>query len=493
MVFVGGCSRSSGVPRAQPTPMAKVALEAAAPPIDAGSIADSGGQPAKLVPGAGRVFFGKWTTQNPAIAVEELYVVRDEDAGVRAFFSRDQDDWAASLDGAGHLRPSTTGPEPLEVTLYEDGTFEGEHQYTDGSKSIWVRAPFAPVEIRQLAQPAGFVGDLSRIVRYRIKLALRGDAVEGVARYPTTRSELRIAGKIDRGTRNVTADELDRDGHVTGHIDAILLGHVVPATFSERLAIIGHWSSPDGKRRLPMRLEEGYYPDRVTMALGRSLSAQEVYTRDCDLVNEYVYPVIDGAPKGFAESVGASLKSIAFDYEDPDGGVIRMAPGARIKRDACPVDPERRGTNSTVYTATALFGSWVALQFEHYAQEGSISGHVWSECIAVDLATGELLEAAKLLDPATRATLTERARSEALASLPPVDAGSKDEPEDGMRVAAAELSLEDVPLCIEEHTVRFALISHRVFGPAQPVFDRGLVARLLAPGKLRDLVAPAAR
>jgi len=174
-----------------------------------------------------------------------------------------------------------------------------------------------------------------------------------------------------------------------------------------------------------------------------------------------------------------------------------MAPGARIKRVACPADPERRGTTRAVFTATVLHDAWVALDFEHYSQEGSLSGRVWNDCIAVDLATGEVALPARLLDAATRATLTARARKEALASLgPPPDASvdaSVDPLDEGARRAAAELSLETAPLCIEKESVRFVNVTHRVYGPAPPVFARALMAGLLPAGKLRDLVAPMAR
>jgi hypothetical protein len=58
-----------------------------------------------------------------------------------------------------------------------------------------------------------------------------------------------------------------------------------------------------------------------------------------------------------------------------------------------------------------------------------------------------------------------------------------------MRRAAEELDLAHAALCIEEKKVRIANVSHPVFGPAPPEFERSDFLRLLPPGKLRDLLA----
>ena len=437
------------------------------------------------------MFFGRETTQLPELAVEELYVTKT-DTGIQALFDRDDDEWSASLDDAGHLTPTKPRRDPLSLTLYEDGSFDGEVRYTDGSKALWARTPYIPASETLLAEPTGFAGFVAGAIRYRIKIGAQGETVSGVARYSPTRRELGIRGRLDRASRQLTADEVDESGHTTGHIDAALLGHVRAAPYSTSLSLLGTWTSPDGKRRLPIHLDAGYYPDRIVLPAGRALSAQDIYTRDCEYVNEVVYPVVDGAPKSVSNPLDALLRSLTFtEGVQPLAG---MAPQSWVKRERCSADPDRRGTNSAVYSATALWGSSVAVEIEHYRQEGPTSGGVWTDCVVVNLSTGESIVPAKLLDATARATLTERARKEAvshLAKLSPKDSVDRDLDE-GMRQAATELSLEDVPLCIEEHSVRFALVSHRVFGPAQPVFDRAVVAEVLPAGPLRDLVDPKA-
>src|SRR4029453_18548256 len=100
--------------------------------------------PAKLAPGTARIFFGRQTSGTPAIAVEELYVSVGK-SGARAVLSAGGDnEWEASLDAAGHLRPTKPRSDPVELSLYEAGTFDGEHRYEAGSKSTCTRPPFGP-------------------------------------------------------------------------------------------------------------------------------------------------------------------------------------------------------------------------------------------------------------------------------------------------------------------------------------------------------------
>src|SRR5580692_11096835 len=163
-LFLGGCSRSSGATHAQPTP--NVALVDAGPhPLDAAAAVSTGRKPASFVPGTGRVSFGNCTSQNPAISVQELHVVRDEDGGTGAHFLDDADEWPASLDDAGRLRARKSALGPLDITLYDDGSFEGEQRYEDGSKSTWAAVPFVPVAAEQLREPVGFEGFLGGTIR----------------------------------------------------------------------------------------------------------------------------------------------------------------------------------------------------------------------------------------------------------------------------------------------------------------------------------------
>ncbi len=317
-----------------------------------------------------------------------------------------------------------------------------------------------------------------------------------MARYAATREELRLRGKLYRDTRTLAVDEVDGQGRVVGHVEALVLGHPFAKPFSATMRLVGTWTSPDGTRKLPVRLDEGYYPDRVTVATGQSVVAQEHYAAHCDKIEEVVWPVLEGAPSNVTTPANAALKALTMQGPStepvPPEIAALLKRGTAIDRAHCSdKTPEDRGNDSGVFVATPLHASWVAIEFEHYWQQGTISGNVWTDCVAVDLATGEIVAPGTLLDDKTRATLTARARKTALAQF--ADAGAAETSNDRMRHAADQLSLENVPLCIEEKQVRFALMSHRVFGPSQPTFTREEVSRLLPAGKLRDLIEKRAK
>jgi hypothetical protein len=477
VVALAGCGRACG---ASSTASA-TSTDARAPEDAAASV---------LVPPEGRVFFADWVGQHTKeLAATELFVRRDG-AGAVAIFH--DEELSGALDDAGHFKIPAKGERgPIDFTLYDDGTYDGSETYSDGSKSTYVRTPYRPLAPEQLATATGFKGFLSGGVRYRMKLAFRGDDVEGVARYPITREDLKIRGKIQRAARRLEADELGPDGKVTGHVEAIVIGHVVGKPYSASHALVGTWSSPDGKRHMPLRLDEGPYPDRVVVAGGASVSAQERYADDCGTIEEDVFPVIDGAPPGVAKKIELALRTLTLEGPSPDpvdpAQVAALAAGAKVKRQGCEnKEPELRGLQQAVYEATPLHATWVAIEVGHVVQQGSSPSMSWLNCVAVDLATGDIVEPAKLLDAKTRDALTTRARKEALAALG--DAG-RDPLEDGMREAAETLALDDVPICIGATSVKFGIVPHRVFGPAQPVFDRAEVARMLPAGKLHDLVA----
>ncbi len=493
-----GCGRGrGGTQRAGRDAARRTASSSASPPsLGAADVPDGGAVPRPpLVPAGGRIFFGTSTSQTDAMATDELLVLPTANgvnliSGYVNLFSG-YEDLTGTLDALGHIQIARVGGESLSLTLYADGSFDGVCIWADGSKGAWIRTPFRPLSSEQLAVRAGFQGFVSENVRYRVKVSMRGDEVEGVARYAATRQELRLRGNLHRDTRTLAVDELDSESHVVGHIEALVLGHPSAVSFSAAMRLVGTWTSPDGRRKLPFRLDEGYYPDRVTVSTGQSLVAQEHYAAHCDKIEERVWPVVEGAPSNVMTATNAALKSLtmhgpSIDPEPPEL-VALLKPGTYIDRTHCnDKTAEDRGSERGVFVPTPLHGSWVAIRFEHSLQQGSISGHAWTDCVALDLATGEIIAPGTLLDDTTRATLTSRARKAALAGFP--DVGRADTSSDPTRRAAAQLSLEKVPLCIEEKQVRFALMGHRMYGPGQPTFTRDEVWHLLPAGKLRDLV-----
>lgn len=499
VALVVGCK---GGPSREPSgaalPRDAGAHDGATPAVDAGAVdvrkasldAGAGARPAVLEEGKARVFFAKRKGWDEGIALQELYVVRE---GAKAHVVLDDDDpFDAVIEADGRLRRIGTPPaEPLVLTPYDDGSFAGEVRYKDGSTSTWERHGFVPVGPELDGQSFTLAGFLAATTRYRVKLALRGNDLEGIARYPTTREDLRLRGKIDRANRTIDIDELDGAGRVTGKLTGVFLGHQRAAEYRRDFALRGSWQSPDGKRHLPMSLTIGFYPERVVRR-GISLSAQERYERDCDLVTEYVWPVVGGAPTGVAEKIESRVKGIVLQGLEPGPppaeAIAALRPGTSVKKAKCKKDdPEARGTTSGIYSAVALRDAFVAIEVEHYAQQGSISGNVWHDCIVVDLATGEVLEPNKLLDTKTRDALTRRAKRQLTPPPGPNDFREQ------TKAAVDAISLADAPLCIGEKTVRVMLTQHRVFGPGVPEWSRDELASLLPPGKLRELVTPIAK
>ena len=304
-----------------------------------------------------------------------------------------------------------------------------------------------------------------------------------------TSEELVLRGKVDRQTRRIEVDELGPGSVVTGRLYFLVLGHVLGPGFSGPFAMVGTWTSPDGKRQKPVRLERAYYPARMRAENAAWLSAHESYEDDCGMVHDYVWPFADGAPAGVAAALERKLKALVLQSPAPDSPdpseIAQLVPRSQVK-DKSECDPdasvETHGTESGVFTATPLRGARMAVDVEHYYQSGGISGHVWHDCLVLDLAKGTIVEPAKLLDPTTRRTLEKRARAAAIAAV------GNTKPDDPMLEAAKALDLEHVPLRIEATKLRFAYVGHRVFGPAAPEFDREEVEKMLPNGELRDLL-----
>jgi hypothetical protein len=285
------------------------------------------------------------------------------------------------------------------------------------------------------------------------------------------------------------------DDKAGNHIDAIVMGHIAGAGFTSSTTIIGTFRDTSSTRAF--KVTDGFYPKRIgPLKGGIFLSAQERYSNDCDIVEQYIFPVLDGAPadvaKSFEETFGGmTLAGIsASDKPAPQ----RIKPGSKIRQNCPKLTAEqwtqRHQDNRALFTASKLRDAWVAIDVEHYYQGGGASGHSWNECFVVDLATGEREETHKLLTEATVATFEARARKEGLAALADAGPPKGDSLIDGMRDAAGSISLANAELCIEDKKVVFRVAQHRVFGPARPEYDRAEFARLLPEGKLKALLLP---
>jgi hypothetical protein len=474
--------------------------EGSAPPPTLGALLSS----------EGRIFFGRSKSQREEIATDELFVVVKEpgDGGsdaksVRIILGNEGELVATVVkEDAEFVQLASKNavaepPEPIELTIYKDGSFEGAKTYSDGSKWVWIRTSYRPIDPEQFKKPLPFDGILGNTLRYRLKLwRTSPTAIAGRYRFPDTRADRELRGTIDPTSRRLSLDDVDPK--LGGHIDATVIGHLAGGSFTTNTTIIGTYRDASSSTTAPraFTVTDGFYPERLgPLKGGIFLSAQERYSNDCDIVGDHIFPVLDGAPadatKTFEEAFGAIvLASISGDKPAPQ----RIKPGSKIRQN-CPklsleAASNRRLSDRALFTAFKLRDAWVAIDVEHYYQGGSASGHVWNECFVVDLATGEHEEAAKLLTEATIATFEARARKEALAALADAGPPKGDSVVDGMRDAAGNISLKGASLCIDDKKVVFGIGQHRIFGPTKPEYDRTEFTRLLPEGKLKALLSP---
>jgi len=508
LLNLAACQRCSSSSANTSTPDA-AAIPAA--PVDAASTTPEAPplKPSAVLTPNGRVFFGKSKTQREEIATEEVFVqqANPTDKTVRVLLQQTEytatlGDPAASEDFVklSMKTASTDAPEPIEMTLYRDGSFEGTHTYSDKSKSVWERTTYRPLATAKQF-PASFVGVVGDSMRIRMKLSLSSPTsttIEGLYRFPNTRVDRQWKGTVDPTTRRLVLDDVDGKG---GHLEATVMGHLVGAPFTSSMSLVGTYRNATGEPARPFKVTNGDYPERIVSKGGVALSAQERYIDDCGKVESYIFPVLDNAKAGVAGPFEGALGAIIMSSISPDTtaerlGPQRIVPGSKIQtkcpKNQTPSDWEmHRGIEHASYTPTKLVDPYVALKIEHVYQQGSSGSIVWYDCLVVDLSTGERITPSKLLDEKTRTALTERAKKEALSSMADAGPPGSDSLVDGMRSAAESLTLgDDVPLCIGADKVVFGISQHRVFGPAQPEFERVELAKLLPEGKLRDWIKP---
>jgi hypothetical protein len=464
--------RGSG--RAQPgaADAADAAVTAAEVPEDAGA----------LFPRGGRVFFADDPNEPEIFKHQELFVEKD-DFGTRVVF-RGEDLTTATVDAQGHVVHVGNLDTTLAFTLHADGTFDGSRKTPSSTLAVWRRAPPPPLPPALLTSGLRLEGFLGSDVRYRMHFWQEKNETVGVARYVTTRDDLRMRGILNDATRTLELDERTPDGDVVGHVTATLI--------DAGTRLVGSWTSADGTRRLPLLLLRGFYPDRLALG-ARAVSAQEHYADDCGAIEDFVHPVVDGLPPRITQLIDAELGTLTLrghGYPEPFSPDVlaRTQPGSSVDWTHCAGrGPNDRGHEQSVFIATPLGGPWFAFEIAHYAQRGTAESRSWSDCVVVSLATAEMLEPAALLDATTRATLTDRARKAAVANVAEIFDGGRVKDPRLLLEAARALELDGAPLCVEETKVRF-VTPRSAFAPPEPVFTRDEVARLLPAGKLRSLV-----
>lgn len=100
-------------------------------------------------------------------------------------------------------------------------------------------------------------GAINEKYRIRMTLVFGAGEVTGVYFYASQLRDLRLAGRIEQGSR-LLLDELDATGKVTGRIEAQFVTRDPKGRYGDsELAcevIVGTWSKPDGTGRMPVYL-----------------------------------------------------------------------------------------------------------------------------------------------------------------------------------------------------------------------------------------------
>lgn len=240
---------------------------------------------------------------------------------------------------------------------------------------------------------AGSIGTL----RIRARLTVGAGKVTGIYRYARSKEDLSLDGAVD--PRGEIALRESVGAKQTGKIVGFLLS---------RGFVAGRWSSPDGKRSLPLVLRAApSYPTTVTLDDGTKVVPQEELkspAKHCEastlfpaVVAKSPTPKLDAALKTAAQ-LGVELKKT-----DCDGASAEM-----------PYQVE--AAYSIVKAKAPLFG----VTFGRWSYTGGAHGNAWMDCRVADVEHEALIDLATKLSPAGKAAL-ERVVNERLKKEHAVD------------------------------------------------------------------------
>lgn len=270
------------------------------------------------------------------------------------------------IDDAGKPRATFDGK-------FWDGVLKGTWKDLDTGKTrIVVTKPPAFAGDAFTETYAGSIGTL----RVRARLKVEGGKVTGVYRYARSKSDLALEGTVD--PRGEVLLRETAGAKQTGKIGGFLLS---------RGFLAGRWSSPDGKRSLPLVLRASpSYPEQVVLEDGTKVVPQEEYAspaKHCELSSSF--PAV--VAKNETAKLDAALKSTALL-------------GVELTKSDCagasaelPYDVE--AAYSIVKAKPPLFG----VAFSHWAFTGGAHGSGWIDCRVGDVEHDVLIDLATKLTP----------------------------------------------------------------------------------------------
>lgn len=219
----------------------------------------------------------------------------------------------------------------------------------------------------------------------RMKLQKSGTKLTGVYRYAKSAEDISLSGTA---TDKTGAFELTEKvgSKVTGHFTGV---------FVSKAGMLAEWSSPDGERRFPVKMEEGNgYPETVDVGQGIKIYPQENLIEGKRCKDDLVFPQLRGAKD--------TAKQLALNA---------LLAGEQGKEKTCvgldEADAMDYETTESYTLSTHKPGRFVGISQGGWAYTGGAHGNGGSQCFVLDLEKLTRVRLAESLTEAGRKKLGE--------------------------------------------------------------------------------------
>jgi hypothetical protein len=234
-----------------------------------------------------------------------------------------------------------------------------------------------------------YVGSLGgRFIRMKLEKA--GAKISGIYRYSKSAQDIKLQGSADDKNGSFVLTE-NVGGKVTGKFAGV---------FVSKANVLGEWSSPDGARTFPVKMEHGDgYPETVDLGGGLTLFPQETMIEGKRCKADIVVPQLRGAKDATkANALNALLR------------------GDQGKQQTCegPDDPEMMDfEESASYSLlTQKRDRFVSISQGGYSYMGGAHGSGSSACHVIDTKTLTRFRMVDSLTDAGRKKLSDMVTAE---------------------------------------------------------------------------------
>ncbi len=219
----------------------------------------------------------------------------------------------------------------------------------------------------------------------RMKLEKTGEKVTGVYRYAKSAEDIRLEG---------TAKDKTGAFELTEKVGSKITGHFA-GVFVSKAGMLAEWSSPDGGRRFPVKMDEGSgYPETVEVGQGIKLYPQENLIEGKRCKEDFVFPQLRGAKDAAKQSALNAVLSGNLGKEKTCVG---------------PDEPEIMDyeTSESYSLSTHKTGRFVGISQGGYSYTGGAHGNGATECFVFDVKNLSRIRLGESLTDAGRKKLGE--------------------------------------------------------------------------------------